>query len=60
MTSLPLGMLVTSYEHFGQTVGSGAGDERFDGMESHVIDGFVEFLPMRGDLLDARLRVKIP
>ena len=50
----------SSYEHLGQRVGAGAGDVRFGGVESHVVDRLVELLPVRRDFLNARFAIQIP
>ena len=40
-----------SYEHLGQGVGPGAGDVALGGVEGHGVDGLVELLAVRTELL---------
>lgn len=49
-----------SYEDLGERVGPGAGDEGLGGVERHVVDGLLELLAVRRELLDARLVVQVP
>lgn len=37
-----------------------AGHERSTGVEGHSMDGLIEFLSMRRDLLDASFRLEVP
>ena len=59
--ALQLGSDATSsYEHLGQGVGPGAGYVAFGGVERHVVDGLLELLPVRRELLDAGLALQVP
>ena len=51
---------VVSDEDFGERVGPCAGDERFGRVEGNVENALIELLPVRGDLLNTRLRLQVP
>lgn len=49
-----------SYEDFGERVGPGAGDVALGRVERNIVDGLVELLAVRRELLDARLVLQVP
>lgn len=50
----------TSYKHLSESVGPGAGDVALRRVERHVVDGFLELLPVSRELLDAGFTLQVP
>lgn len=51
---------LASYENFGQSICPCTGDEWFRRVEGNIMNRFIEFLAMGGDLLDAGFAIQIP